>query len=217
MSENAKDESGTQEHQAPAGAEIEASWGRGRSAIPYTATAKWIVLRKKEKPVGGDLLRLVRRRRARPRSAGHVRLQRRAGRLVGVPAHGRGRAAAGRVPGGRHAPDDAAAAGRERVVVARVHRPRLRRSGRHRLQPHRSSRETRRATGKDGAKPDDARRPEGVLRLQARPRVAVRVHGPLALRATAAGARPSSSPARATAATASAASCACCRRRPGSA
>src|SRR4249919_140543 len=38
------------EHEPPAGAETTATWGRGRKAIPYTATAKWIVLRKKEKP-----------------------------------------------------------------------------------------------------------------------------------------------------------------------
>jgi carboxypeptidase C (cathepsin A) len=38
------------DHQPPAGAEVTATWGRGRKAIPYTATAKWIVLRKKEKP-----------------------------------------------------------------------------------------------------------------------------------------------------------------------
>src|SRR4249919_4294679 len=38
------------EHEPPAGAETAATWGRGRKAIPYTATAKWIVLRKKEKP-----------------------------------------------------------------------------------------------------------------------------------------------------------------------
>jgi carboxypeptidase C (cathepsin A) len=50
MTEDAKNESGKQEHEAPAGAEIKASWGRGKSAIPYSATAKWIVLRKKEKP-----------------------------------------------------------------------------------------------------------------------------------------------------------------------
>src|SRR5207344_1161746 len=41
---------GKREHEPPAGAETTATWGRGRKAIPYTATAKWIVLRKKEKP-----------------------------------------------------------------------------------------------------------------------------------------------------------------------
>ena len=38
------------EHEPPAGAETTATWGRGRRAVQYTATAKWIVLRKKEKP-----------------------------------------------------------------------------------------------------------------------------------------------------------------------
>ncbi|HET6623041.1 MAG TPA: hypothetical protein VFG70_00810, partial [Gaiellaceae bacterium] len=38
------------DHEPPAGAETSASWGRGRGAIRYTATAKWTVLRKKEKP-----------------------------------------------------------------------------------------------------------------------------------------------------------------------
>jgi carboxypeptidase C (cathepsin A) len=52
---NAKSESDREnerkpDHEPPAGAETTATWGRGRSAIQYTATAKWIVLRKKEKP-----------------------------------------------------------------------------------------------------------------------------------------------------------------------
>jgi carboxypeptidase C (cathepsin A) len=38
------------DHEPPAGAETTATWRRGRRAIQYTATAKWIVLRKKEKP-----------------------------------------------------------------------------------------------------------------------------------------------------------------------
>ena len=38
------------DHEPPAGAETTGSWGRGRKAIQYTATAKWTVLRKKEKP-----------------------------------------------------------------------------------------------------------------------------------------------------------------------
>jgi carboxypeptidase C (cathepsin A) len=38
------------DHEPPAGAETTGSWGRGRKAIEYTATAKWTVLRKKEKP-----------------------------------------------------------------------------------------------------------------------------------------------------------------------
>ena len=37
------------EHEPPAGAEITATWGRGKKAVRYDATAKWTVLRKKEK------------------------------------------------------------------------------------------------------------------------------------------------------------------------
>jgi carboxypeptidase C (cathepsin A) len=38
------------DHEPPKGAETTGSWGRGRKAIEYGATAKWTVLRKKEKP-----------------------------------------------------------------------------------------------------------------------------------------------------------------------
>ncbi len=38
------------DHEPPAGAETTATWSRGRKAIAYKATAKWTVLRKKEKP-----------------------------------------------------------------------------------------------------------------------------------------------------------------------
>jgi carboxypeptidase C (cathepsin A) len=38
------------DHEPPAGAETTGTWGRGRKAVEYTATAKWTVLRKKEKP-----------------------------------------------------------------------------------------------------------------------------------------------------------------------
>lgn len=37
-------------HEPPAGAETTATWSAGASPIEYTAAAKWIVLRKKEKP-----------------------------------------------------------------------------------------------------------------------------------------------------------------------
>ena len=55
MSDDEKNEKTEQnekkaDHEPPAGAETSASWGRGRGAIKYTATAKWTVLRKKEKP-----------------------------------------------------------------------------------------------------------------------------------------------------------------------
>jgi carboxypeptidase C (cathepsin A) len=38
------------DHEPPAGAETTGSWGRGRKAIQFTATGRWTVLRKKEKP-----------------------------------------------------------------------------------------------------------------------------------------------------------------------
>jgi carboxypeptidase C (cathepsin A) len=38
------------DHEPPKGAETTGTWGRGRKAIQYAATAKWTVLRKKEKP-----------------------------------------------------------------------------------------------------------------------------------------------------------------------
>jgi carboxypeptidase C (cathepsin A) len=41
---------GKRDHEPPAGAETRASWTGGAEPIDYTATAKWVVLRKKEKP-----------------------------------------------------------------------------------------------------------------------------------------------------------------------
>jgi carboxypeptidase C (cathepsin A) len=38
------------DHEPPAGAETTATWTGGAKPIDYTATAKWLVLRKKEKP-----------------------------------------------------------------------------------------------------------------------------------------------------------------------
>ncbi|MGN6167642.1 MAG: S10 family serine carboxypeptidase-like protein, partial [Solirubrobacteraceae bacterium] len=46
--ENAKGEKAN--HEPPAGAETTAVWTAGGATIDYTASAKWIVLRKKEKP-----------------------------------------------------------------------------------------------------------------------------------------------------------------------
>ena len=71
-------------------------------------------------------------------------------------------------------------AGHERIVLARLHRPRLRRPGRHRLQPRDRERQARGGQGQGQGRRRPAR-PQGVLRDEARPRVALRVHGPLAL------------------------------------
>lgn len=38
------------DHEPPAGAEVEATWTGGATPLDYRATAKWLVLRKKEKP-----------------------------------------------------------------------------------------------------------------------------------------------------------------------
>jgi len=38
------------DHEPPKGAELSATWKRGRKRIDYDASAKWLVLRKKEKP-----------------------------------------------------------------------------------------------------------------------------------------------------------------------
>jgi carboxypeptidase C (cathepsin A) len=48
--ENEKSTEEKRDHEPPAGAETTGTWGRGRKAVKYTATAKWTVLRKKEKP-----------------------------------------------------------------------------------------------------------------------------------------------------------------------
>jgi carboxypeptidase C (cathepsin A) len=50
--ENAHDEkpAAGKEHKPPAGAEKTATWTGGETPIEYTASAKWLVLRKKEKP-----------------------------------------------------------------------------------------------------------------------------------------------------------------------
>ena len=129
--------------------------------------------------VGGALLGRVRRRQRRPRPSRHLRVQRRPRSIVRVPAHGRRRAAARRLSVGRLAAARAAAPGRQRRVVARVHRPRLRRSRRDRLQPRR-----REGEGGEGRRREEegrGGRSEGVLRLQAEPPVALGVHQPLAV------------------------------------
>src|SRR5918999_3415621 len=47
---DSKSESSKPDHEPPAGAETTGMWTGGASPIDYTATAKWVVLRKKEKP-----------------------------------------------------------------------------------------------------------------------------------------------------------------------
>jgi carboxypeptidase C (cathepsin A) len=49
MSDDAKNET-KPDHEPPAGAETTATWTGGAAPVDYTASAKWLVLRKKEKP-----------------------------------------------------------------------------------------------------------------------------------------------------------------------
>ena len=167
--EHSKDEKVTvkTEHEPPAGAQTSATWTAAGASIDYTASANWIVLRKKGEAGGGDLLGLV-HRRWRWRPSGELRLQRRPGRVVGIPPHGRSRAAAGGVSGGRHAAPAAASSRLERGVVARLHRSRVRRPGRHRFQPcDRGRRQAPTRIEKKQENRDDAGQ-QGILRLQAR-------------------------------------------------
>jgi carboxypeptidase C (cathepsin A) len=48
--DEAEQKNGKRDHEPPAGAETTATWSGGDSPLEYTATAKWLVLRKKEKP-----------------------------------------------------------------------------------------------------------------------------------------------------------------------
>ena len=50
MADEEKPEQPKPDHEPPAGAETSARWTGGAKPLDYTATAKWLVLRKKEKP-----------------------------------------------------------------------------------------------------------------------------------------------------------------------
>ena len=52
MSDDTKNETSEKkpDYEPPAGAEVEATWTAGPAPVDYAATAKWLVLRKKEKP-----------------------------------------------------------------------------------------------------------------------------------------------------------------------
>ena len=181
MSDDAKTDQDEKkpDYEPPAGAEIEGTWTGGPASVDYTATAKWLVLRKKEKPAaeifsisyvakGGDEDRPVTFvfNGGPGASSAYLHMGAVGPKRVEFPPDG-------------SLPEMPPQARAERVVVARVHRPRLRRPGRDRVQPdHREREEGRRQGRQEGRR----RRPEGVLRLQARSRVALRVHGPLALR-----------------------------------
>ena len=131
------------DHETPAAAEISATWTGGARADRLHGARELARPAQGREAGCGDLLRLVRRRRRRREPSGDVRLQRWSGCVVGISAPRRRRPAARRLPGGRHDPGAAAAARAERGVLARVRRPRVRRSGRNGIQP-RSSTRTRR-------------------------------------------------------------------------
>ena len=144
----------------------------------------------------------------RPRPAGDVRVQRRSGSVVRVPARRRRRPAARRLSGGRNAAADAAAARPERRVLARVLGSRLRRPGRNGLQPdHREGRARRRTTRRKTRRARATSRTRRSTSATSAISSRCRSSSAAGCRATAAGGRPCSSRARATAATASAASC----------
>ena len=171
------------DHEPPAGAETTGTWGRGRKADRVHGDRQVDRPAQEGEARGRDLLGLVRRGGGRSRPPGDVRLQRRSRCGVGVSCTW--------APSGRSASTS-------------------RRTGRSRPCRRGSSRTSRRGSrftdlvfvdpvGTGFSRVDRARdegrrrqgrrqarrraRPEGVLRLQARPRVALRVHGALALRA----------------------------------
>ena len=92
---------------------------------------------------GGDVLGRLRRGGQRDGASRHLRVQRRSRCLVRLPPHRCCRADPGRPPARRIAPDHAAEAGHERILLAPLHRPRLRRPGRDRLQPRDRERQAR--------------------------------------------------------------------------
>ena len=166
MSDDTKNDTDEQkkDHEPPKGAETTASWGRGRKAISYAATGKWTVLRKKEKPAaeifsvsyvaeGGDSARPVTFvfNGGPGASSAYLHMGAVGPQRVDFPVR-------------RHASGASREARRERVVVAVVHRPRLRRPRRHRLEPRdRAREEGRRRQGRRRRrrrKPDDAPDPK---------------------------------------------------------
>src|SRR3984885_1650959 len=136
--EDTSDERGTAkpDHQPPAGAQTTGTWTTASASIEYAASANWTVLRKKEKPAAeifsvsyiaeGDVDRPVTFVFNGGPGASSAFLH--------MGAVGPDRVA---FPADGPAAADAAAAGRERGLLACLHRPRVRRPGGYRLQPRR--------------------------------------------------------------------------------
>ena len=122
------------DHEPPAGAETTATWTAAGVSIDYTASAKWIVLRKKEKPAAeifsvsyvadgdGDRPVTFVFNGGPGASSAYLHMGAVGPLRVAFPADGT-------LP--RMPPRLVS----ERGVVARLHRSRVRRPGRHRLQP----------------------------------------------------------------------------------
>jgi hypothetical protein len=125
--ESARDEkaAANARHEPPAGAETTAIWTAQGLSIEYTASAEWIVSRKKEKPASEifSASYVAHRGDDRPVTSSSMVARARRPRTLHM---GHGRSAAGRVSGGRDAAAEAAAASGERGVVARVHGCRVR-------------------------------------------------------------------------------------------
>ena len=214
--EGARDEKPAEkaDHEPPAGAETTAAWTAGGVSIHYTASAQWIVLRKKEKPAAEifSVSYVAHGDDDRPVTFVFNGGPGASSAYLHMGAVGPLRVA---FPARRNVAAAAAPARLERGVVARVQRSGVRRSGRHRLQPRRRE-QPRRWRGRQEA----ARRraTEAIASSSGTSAISSRCASSSAGGSlfTAGGALPCSSPARATAATASAGSCAGCRRRRAS-
>ena len=170
------------DHEPPAGAETTGSWGRGRKAIQYTATGKWTVLRKKEKPAAEIF------------SVSYVAAGDDRNRPLTFVFNGGPGAASAYLHMGAVGPQRVAFPpdGTLPTVPARLVENEsswLAFSDLVFVDPvgtgfSRVIEQDKKGDGKEGGEARRRRaRSEGVLRLQARPRVAVRVHGTVALRA----------------------------------
>ena len=182
--ENERDEkpAAKADHEPPAGAETTATWTGGGTTIEYTASAKWLVLRKKEKPAAeifsvsyvaddGDADRPVTFvfNGGPGASSAYLHLGAVGPQRVAFPADG----TLPPMPPRLVQNEESWLAFTDLVFVDPVG------TGFSRI----IEKDERRRTTASRRRQEEGRRerPEGVLRLQARPRVAVRVHGPLAL------------------------------------
>ena len=167
------------EHEPPTGAETTATWTGGGAPIDYTASAKWLVLRKKEKPAaeifsvsyvaaGGDHDRPVTFvfNGGPGASSAYLHMGAVGPQRVDFPSDG----SLPEMPPRLVQNEASWLAFSDLVFVDPVG------TGFSRVIEDEKSGEAK--DKKDGR----SFRSQGVLRVQARPRVVVRVHGPLAVR-----------------------------------